>query len=189
MTFTTLVTFGGALFASFPLYYSTSFGGAYWLWIIILFLFVIQAVSYEYRGKAGNLLGARTYEIFLFLNGMAGTILLGVAVGTFFTGGEFVMDKNSITETLRPTISYWANSCHGLDAIAVPFNLGMGIVVFLAARTLGTLYVIMQVDSPELISRCKKQVKITAPVFVTGFVLLLAALFTMTGYSVDPARD
>jgi len=187
LTFTTLVTFGGALFASFPLYYSTSFGGAYWLWITILFLFVIQAVSYEYRGKAGNLLGARTYEMFLFLNGMAGTILLGVAVGTFFTGGEFIMNKNSITEILNPTISYWANSAHGLDAVTIPFNLGMGIVVFLAARTLGTLYVIMQVDSPELVSRCRKQVKITAPAFVAGFLLLLAALFTMTGYSVEPA--
>ena len=186
LTFTTLVTFGGAIFASFPLYYSTSFGGAYWLWIAILFLFVIQAVSYEYRGKAGNVFGARTYEGFLFLNGMFGTILLGVAVGTFFTGGEFIMNKNSLTETLSPTISYWANSSHGLDSIAVPFNLAMGIVVFLAARTLGTMYVIMQVDSPELVSRCKKQLRITAPAFVTGFVLLLIALFTMTGYSVTP---
>ncbi len=186
LTFTTLVTFGGAIFASFPLYYSTSFGGAYWLWIAILFLFVIQAVSYEYRGKAGNVFGARTYEGFLFLNGMFGTILLGVAVGTFFTGGEFIMNKNSLTETLSPTISYWANATHGLDTIVVPFNLAMGIVVFLAARTLGTMYVIMQVDSPELVSRCKKQLRITASAFVVGFVLLLIALFTMTGYSVTP---
>jgi cytochrome d ubiquinol oxidase subunit II len=186
LTFTTLVTFGGAIFASFPLYYSTSFGGAYWLWIIILFLFVIQAVSYEYRGKAGNLFGARTYEVFLFLNGMFGTILLGVAVGTFFTGGEFIMNKASISETMKPVISYWANGTHGLDAIIVPFNLGMGIVVFLAARTLGSLYVIMQIDSAELVNRCKKQVKITGAAFVVAFVLLLVALFTMTGYSVNP---
>ncbi len=150
LTFTTLVTFGGAVFASFPLYYSTSFGGAYWLWIVILFLFVIQAVSYEYRSKKGNILGSRTYEIFLFLNGMFGSILIGVAVGTFFTGGNFVMDKMSITETFKPTISYWANGWHGLEAITVPFNLLMGIVVFLAARTLGLLYVIMQIDSDSL---------------------------------------
>lgn len=186
LTFTTLVTFGGAIFASFPLYYSTSFGGAYWLWITILFLFVIQAVSYEFRGKAGNILGAKTYETFLFLNGMFGTILIGVAVGTFFTGGAFVMDKMNITDTFLPTISYWTNSWHGLDAIANPFNLLMGIVVFLAARTLGLLYVILQIDSDALVSRCKSQVKVTGTAFVVSFVILLFALFTMTGYSVSP---
>lgn len=186
LTFTTLVTFGGAIFASFPLYYSTSFGGAYWLWIAILFLFVIQAVSYEYRSKKGNLLGSRTYEFFLFLNGMFGSMLIGVAVGTFFTGGSFVMDKMSITETFRPTISYWTNSWHGLEAIAVPFNLLMGIVVFLAARTLGLLYVIMQIDSDTLKTKCKSQVKVTGVSFVILFVILLAAIFTRTGYSVDP---
>ncbi len=186
LTFTTLVTFGGAVFASFPLYYSTSFGGAYWLWIVILFLFVIQAVSYEYRSKKGNILGSRTYEIFLFLNGMFGSILIGVAVGTFFTGGNFVMDKMSITETFKPTISYWANGWHGLEAITVPFNLLMGIVVFLAARTLGLLYVIMQIDSDSLKAKCKSQVKVTGVSFVLLFVILLAALFTKTGYSVYP---
>ncbi|AGY53813.1 Cytochrome d ubiquinol oxidase subunit 2 [Bacteroidales bacterium CF] len=186
LTFTTLVTFGGAVFASFPLYYSTSFGGAYWLWIVILFLFVIQAVSYEYRSKKGNILGYRTYEIFLFLNGMFGSMLIGVAVGTFFTGGSFVMDKMSITETFKPTISYWTNSWHGLEAIAVPFNLLMGIVVFLAARTLGLLYVIMQIDSETLKVKCKSQVKVTGVAFVILFVILLAALFTRTGYSVNP---
>jgi cytochrome d ubiquinol oxidase subunit II len=185
LTFTTLVTFGGAIFASFPLYYSTSFGGAYWLWISILFLFVIQAVSYEFRGKAGNILGSRTYEIFLFLNGMLGTILIGVAVGTFFTGGSFIMDKMSITDSFKPTISYWTNHWHGLDAIANPFNLAMGLVVFLAARTLGLLYVIMQIDSPEFVARCRSQVKITGSAFVIAFVLLLVALFTKTGYSVS----
>ncbi|MEA5005927.1 MAG: cytochrome d ubiquinol oxidase subunit II [Rikenellaceae bacterium] len=186
LTFTTLVTFGGAIFASFPLYYSTSFGGAYWLWIVILFLFVIQAVSYEYRSKKGNILGSRTYEIFLFLNGMFGSILIGVAVGTFFTGGSFVMDKMSITETFRPTISYWTNGWHGLEAIVVPFNLLMGIVVFLAARTLGLLYVIMQIDSDSLKAKCKSQVKVTGVSFVILFVILLAAIFTKTGYSVNP---
>lgn len=185
LTFTTLVTFGGAIFASFPLYYSTSFGGAYWLWMAILFLFVIQAVSFEYRGKAGNLLGAKSYETFLFLNGLLGTILIGVAVGTFFTGGSFVMNKMSITNIANPVISYWTNGWHGLDAIAVPFNLLMGIVVYLAARTLGLLYVIKQIDLDSLVKKAKIQVKVTGVAFVLGFVALLAALFTMTGYSVS----
>lgn len=186
LTFTTLVTFGGAIFASFPLYYSTSFGGAYWLWMAILFLFVIQAVSFEYRGKAGNLLGAKSYETFLFLNGLLGTILIGVAVGTFFTGGSFVMNKMSITNIANPVISHWTNGWHGLDAIAVPFNLLMGIVVYLAARTLGLLYVIKQIDLDSLVKKAKVQVKVTGIAFVLGFVALLAALFTMTGYSVSP---
>ncbi|EKD30669.1 MAG: hypothetical protein ACD_77C00493G0003 [uncultured bacterium] len=186
LTFTTLVTFGGAIFASFPLYYSTSFGGAYWLWMTILFLFVIQAVSYEFRNKAGNFLGAKTYESFLLLNGMLGTLLLGVAVGTFFSGGAFVMDKSSITNTIQPTISYWTNNWHGIEALANPFNLLMGIVVFFAARTLGLLYVIMQIDSDTIHSKAKTQIKITGPAFVLAFVALLTALFTMTGYHVNP---
>ncbi len=186
LTFTTLVTFGGAVFASFPLYYSTSFGGAYWLWMSILFLFVIQAVSFEYRGKAGNFLGAKTYETFLFLNGTFGTILLGVAVGMFFSGGSFVMNKSSIADTFQPTISYWTNGWHGLEAIANPFNLLLGVVVYLAARTLGLMYVMMQIDSESLFRKCKNQIKITGPAFVLGFVAFLIALFTMTGYYVNP---
>lgn len=186
LTFTTLVTFGGAIFASFPLYYSTSFGGAYWLWMTILFLFVIQAVSYEFRSKAGNFLGAKTYETFLFLNGMFGTILIGVAVGTFFTGGAFIMNKSSITNTLQPTISYWTNNYHGLEAITNPFNLLMGIVVYFAARTLGLLYIIMQIDFEPLAKKAKNQIKITGPAFVLAFVALLLSLFTMTGYHVNP---
>lgn len=186
ITFTTLVVFGGALFASFPLYYSTSFGGAYWLWIAILFLFIVQAVSFEYRGKAGNLYGSKTYDLFLFLNGSLGTILLGVAIGTFFTGGSFVMDKMSITNIANPTISRWANGWHGLDAIVVPFNLLMGIVLFLGARTLALLYVIKQIESDTLIPKAKAQFKVTSVAFVLLFVLLLIYLFTLTGYQVDP---
>jgi cytochrome bd ubiquinol oxidase subunit II len=186
LTFTTLVTFGGAIFASFPLYYSTSFGGAYWLWMAILFLFVIQAVSFEYRGKAGNLLGAKTYETFLFLNGFLGTILIGVAVGTFFTGGSFTMDKMSITREGGRVISQWTNGWHGLDAISVPFNLLMGIVVYLAARTLGLLYVIKQIDLDSLVNKARVQIKVTGVAFVLGFVALLVLLFTMEGHSVSP---
>ncbi len=185
-TFTTLVTFGGAMFASFPLYYSTSFGGAYWLWITILFLFVIQAVSYEFRNKTGNLLGAKTYEFFLFLNGMFGTIFLGIAVGTFFTGGSFVMDKMGITDAARPVISYWTNSWHGLDAITVPFNLLMGIGLFLVARTLGLLFVINHIDSPTLVERARIKVKVTGVAFVLGFVGILVYMCLLTGYSVNP---
>lgn len=185
LTFTTLVTFGGGIFASFPLYYSTSFGGAYWLWMAILFLFIVQAVSFEYRGKAGNLLGSRTYEIFLFLNGFLGSLLLGVAVGSFFTGGSFVMDKMNITDTNLQVISQWTNSWHGLELITVPFNLLMGIVVYLAARTLGLLYIIKQIESDTLVPKAKTQLKVTGTAFILGFVGLLIALFTLTGYSVN----
>lgn len=186
LTFTTLVTFGGAAFAAFPLFYSTSFGSAYWLWISILLLFVIQAVSYEYRSKAGNLLGTRTYEVFLLLNGALGTILLGVAVGTFFTGGPFIMQKMNLTDLSQPVISYWDNGWKGLDAIAVPFNLLLGIGVFLAARTLGLLYTISQIDEPGLVERCRKHAKITGSIFVAGFVVILIWYFLLPGYEVNP---
>jgi len=187
LTFTTLVTFGGAIFASFPLYYSTSFGGAYWLWITILLLFVIQAVSYEYRDKAGNLLGQKTYDIFLFLNGLLGTMMLGVAVGTFFTGGAFTVNKMALTQLNAPVISQWANGWHGLDALCNPFNLLMGAGVYLAACTLALLFVIKWVDNVELKAKARKQVTFVGPAFVLGFVVLLVYLFCLTGYRSDPA--
>ena len=185
ITFTTLVTFGGAAFASFPLFYSTSFGGAYWLWICILLLFVIQAFSFEYRKAAGNIFGARTFEIFLFLNGALGTFLLGVAVGTFFTGGAFVMDKAAITDAASPAISHWTNSWHGLDALANPMNLLLGVVVFLAARTLGLLYLLMKPDVGDFADKCRKRLNITAPAFVLTFVAFVVWMFLKTGYGVD----
>ena len=187
LTYTTLVTFGGAIFASFPLYYSTSFGGAYWLWITILLLFVIQAVSYESRSKAGNLLGKKTYDVFLFLNGLLGSVMLGVAVGTFYTGGAFTMNKMSLTQFSAPVISQWTNGWHGLDALANPFNLLMGVGVYLAACTLGLLFFIMTANDAEIQARARKQVTITGTVFVLGFVALLVYLFCLTGYKVDPA--
>lgn len=188
LTFTTLVTFGGAAFASFPLFYSTSFGGAYWLWIAILFLFVIQAVSYEFRNKASNLLGARTYDLFLYLNGLFGTILLGIAVGTLFSGGSYFMDKLNITEASNPTISYWANDWMGLDAIAVPFNLLLGVIVFLAARTLGFLFVLNGLPDKykEMGERAGVQLKVSGISFVLLFVVFLIALFLRTGCEVNP---
>ena len=191
ITFTTLVTFGGAAFASFPLFYSTSFGGAYWLWILILLLFVLQAVSYEFRSKASNLLGSRVYDLFLFLNGLFGTILLGVAVGTLFSGGAYAMDRLNITDTAAATVSYWTNDSMGLEAIANPFNLLLGIVVFLLARSLGLLYVINQYSVSEerraLVERCKVQLKVVPAAFVLLFAVFLVALFLRTGYETDPA--
>ena len=191
ITFTTLVTFGGAAFASFPLFYSTSFGGAYWLWILILLLFVLQAVSYEFRSKASNLLGSRVYDLFLFLNGLFGTILLGVAVGTLFSGGAYAMDRLNITDTAAATVSYWTNDSMGLEAIANPFNLLLGVVVFLLARSLGLLYVINQYSVSEerraLVERCKVQLKVVPAAFVLLFVVFLVALFLRTGYETDPA--
>lgn len=181
LTFTTLVTFGGAAFAAYPLFYSTSFGGAFWLWMCILLLFVLQAVSYEYRGKIGNLLGARTYEVFLFLNGTLGCILIGVAVGMFFTGGAFTIDKMNLTHTTYPIISEWAHPARGLEAVFVPFNLLLGVGVFLAARTLGLLYATTYIDEPAFVKRCKDELKITGTVFVLGFVAILVYLSLLTG--------
>lgn len=204
ITFTTLVTFGGAAFASFPLFYSTSFGGAYWLWLLILFLFVIQAVSYEYRDKKCNLFGKKTYDIFLFLNGMFGTILLGVAVGTLFSGGAYYMDKLNIVTYNNPTVSYWANDWMGLDAIANPFNLLLGITVFFAARTLGLLFVmssfnptlyegkigeqVLNDSYKPLVTRAKSQLMTSGTAFVLLFVVFLVVLFLRTGFSVDPSN-
>ena len=187
ITFTTLVTFGGAAFASFPLFYSTSFGGAYWLWMLILFLFVLQAVSYEFRNKACNLLGEKTYDVFLFMNGAFGTILLGIAVGTLFTGGAYYMDKLNITDIQSNVISRWANGWMGLDAVCVPQNILLGIVVFLAARTLGLLFVMSElkdvsVEGAQLSDKCAIKVKVTGTAFVAAFVLFLVSLFLSTGY-------
>ena len=139
-TFTTLVTFGGAFFASFPLFYSTSFGGAYWVWTLILLCFVLQAVSYEFQAKKGNLLGKKTYQIFLIINGVLGPLLVGTAVGTFFTGAEFVIDKTQLTEVSMPVISRWATPWHGLEAVTVVWNLCLGAAVFFLARVLDVLY-------------------------------------------------
>ena len=153
ITFTTLVTFGGAFFASFPLFYSTSFGGAYWLWMIILFSFVLQAVSYEFQMKKGNLLGTRTYRWFLVLNGIIGPLLLGGAVATFFNGSNFLVEKASLTDIGSPVISRWANASAGLDALLDPWNLMFGLAVMFLARVLGALYIINNVNDEDLRSR------------------------------------
>lgn len=191
LTFTTLVTFGGAAFASFPLFYSTSFGGAYWLWIIILLSFVIQAFSYEFRSKEKNLLGKKTYELFLLLNGIVGTLLIGVAVATFISGGNYAMDKMNLTVPSSNIVSYWTNNFRGLELIFKPFNLLLGLVVFLAARTLGLLYVYNQTSKLEgdaasdIASRCQSKLKVTGIGFVLFFVAFVVCMLMQTGYRLD----
>ena len=150
LTFTTLVTFGGAFFASFPLFYSTSFGGAYWVWILILITFVFQAVSYEFQNKAGNILGKNAFRIFLTINGCLAPLLIGTAVGTFFTGSDFLVKKSAVGDIAAPVISRWDNAWHGLEAVANPFNVEFGLMVMFLAVCLGALYMINNIDDKEL---------------------------------------
>lgn len=185
-TFTTLVTFGGAFFASFPLFYSTSFGGAYWVWMLILICFVIQAVSYEYQAKKGNLLGKKTYQVFLIINGVVGPILLGTAVGTFFNGAEFIVNKNQITDVAMPVISTWANPWHGLEAALVFWNLCLGLAVFFLARVLALLYFINNIDDTELTDRCRKRLLPETVLFLVFFLTFLVHTLVQKGFAVDP---
>ena len=185
-TFTTLVTFGGAFFASFPLFYSTSFGGAYWLWMIILFSFVLQAVSYEFQSKLGNLLGKRVYQYFWVINGVLGPVLLGAAVATFFNGSNFVVDKANMTEEMMPVISRWANGWHGLDAFADPWNIILGLAVFFLARLLGNLYFINNIRDEELIPRCRRQLITDAVPFLIFFLAFVIRTLLKEGYAVNP---
>lgn len=187
-TFTTLVTFGGAFFASFPLFYSTSFGGAYWLWMLILFSFVLQAVSYEFQNKLGNLLGTRTFQWFLVINGILGPLLLGGAVATFFNGSNFVVAKENLVDGFAsPVISSWANGSHGLDALLDPWNLVLGFAVFFLARILGILYVMNNVNDENI--RCRGSVRLigAAVPFVVLFVAFLVRTLCKDGYAYDPA--
>lgn len=188
LTFTTLVTFGGAFFASFPLFYSTSFGGAYWLWMIILFTFVLQAVSYEFQNKLGNLLGPRTFQFFLVLNGIVGPLLLGGAVATFFEGSNFIVAKESLVDAcaLTPIISRWANASHGLDALLNPWVVVFGFAVVFLARTLGILYVMNNVDDEDIRSRGSVRLLGTAVPFVVLFVAYLVHLLLKDGYAWNP---
>ena len=186
-TFTTLVTFGGAFFASFPLFYSTSFGGAYWLWMLILFSFVLQAVSYEFQNKLGNLLGTRTFQWFLVINGILGPLLLGGAVATFFNGSNFIVAKNNLVDGFAsPVISSWANASHGLDALLDPWNLVLGFAVFFLARILGILYVMNNVDDENIRSRGSVRLIGAAVPFVVLFVAFLVRTLVKDGYAYDP---
>ena len=185
-TFTTLVTFGGAFFASFPLFYSTSFGGAYWLWMIILFTFVLQAVSYEFQSKAGNLLGKTTYRAFLVMNGVVGPVLLGGAVATFFTGSEFYINKGNIADTVMPVISSWANAGHGLDALLNPWNVVLGLAVFFLARILGALYFINNIGDADLVKRCRRALWGNTGLFLVFFLAFVIRTLLAEGYAVNP---
>ncbi len=186
-TFTTLVTFGGAFFASFPLFYSTSFGGAYWLWMLILFSFVMQAVSYEFQNKLGNIFGARFFQIFLVINGIVGPVLLGGAVATFFNGSNFLIDKINLTDEANPIISRWANGSNGLDALLDIWNVIFGLAVFFLARILGLLYIINNVADDALRSKCRNKLKLTTVFFLVLFLPFLIRTLFKQGFACDPA--
>ena len=185
-TFTTLVTFGGAFFASFPLFYSTSFGGAYWLWMIILFSFVLQAVSYEFQSKAGNLLGKKTYQTFLVINGVVGPLLLGGAVATFFTGSDFYINKGNMTDIVMPVISHWGNGWHGLDALTNIWNVILGLAVFFLARVLGALYFINNIADKELTDKCRRAVRNNTILFLVFFLTFVIRTLVSDGFAVNP---
>ena len=187
LTFTTLVTFGGAFFASFPLFYSTSFGGAYWVWILILITFVFQAVSYEFQSKAGNILGKKAFRIFLTLNGCLAPLLIGTAVGTFYTGSQFIVNKNAVVDIASPVISRWANEWHGLEAVANPFNVEFGLMVTLLALCLGALYMINNIDHKQLAIQLRRTLTWCFVAFLVVLVVVLVQPFTMEGFAVDEA--
>lgn len=177
-TFTTLVTFGGAFFASFPLFYATSFGGAYWVWLLILAAFIIQAVAYEFRKKPANFLGAKTYEIFLVLNGLLATILIGTAVGTFFNGAQF--ELNDMNQVL------WQNPARGLEAVLTFHNVALGLSVFFLARVLGLLYFVYTIDNDLIVARSQKHLFFTAILFLVFFLYFLVWLLLKEGFAVNP---
>ena len=193
-TFTTLVTFGGAFFASFPLFYSTSFGGAYWLWMIILFTFVLQAVSYEFQNKLGNFLGPKVFQMALVINGLLGPLLLGGAVATFFEGSNFLVVKNNLVDLdaiingqWSMVISSWGNASHGLDALLNPWVVVFGVAVVFLARVLGTLYIINNVNDNDIRTRASFRLLSNAIPFVLLFVAYLLHLLLKDGYAYDDA--
>lgn len=186
LTFTTLVTFGGAFFASFPLFYSTSFGGAYWLWMIILFSFILQAISYEFQNKMGNIFGVTTFQWFLIINGIVGPLLLGGAVATFFDGSNFVVDKMNITNHFQPVISHWANGSNGLDALLDPWNLIFGLSVMFLARVLGVFYIINNVEDDAIRTRGKRQLLLNTIPFLVLFLTFLVRTLVKEGFAVNP---
>ncbi len=188
-TFTTLVTFGGAFFASFPLFYSTSFGGAYWVWMLILFAFIVQAVSYEYRSKANNFLGKRTYETFMQINGFVAPVLIGTAVATFFTGSQFsvnLMNITRLTGEKMPIISEWTGSAHGLEAALSLHNLLLGLSVLFLSRVLALLYFMNRISHSEMMVRVKKQLILNAIPFVIFFLSFVIWTILSPGFAVNP---
>ena len=185
LTFTTLVTFGGAFFASFPLFYSTSFGGAYWVWVLLLVTFVFQAVSYEFYAKKGNLLGVKGFRIALIVNGMLAPFLVGTVVGTFFTGSGFTVDKAAITDPSAPIISTWASSWHGLEALGDMHAVILGCTVMLLACILGALYILNNVDDDEVAANMHRSVKVAALPFLLFFLMWAVILMVRPGFAVS----
>ncbi len=178
LTFTTLVLFGGALFAAFPKFYATSFGGAYWVWMLILFTFIVQAVSYEFRRKPGNLLGTKVYDVFLFINGSVGVLLIGAAVATFFSGSAFILnDYNQVT---------WQTSIRGIEAAFSLFNLSFGLFLVFVARILGGMYLINNIDHPELTAKCRHSVWLNFVVALPCLFYVLVNLVFMEGFAINP---
>lgn len=186
-TFTTLATFGASFFASFPLFYSTSFGGAYWIWCLILFSFVVQAVSYEFQNKLGNFLGPKVFQVCLVINGIVGPLLLGGAVATFFDGSNFVIEKANMTTGLQPVISHWANASNGLDALLDVWNLVFGVAVLFLARVLGLLYMRNNIADGELQERCRSHLVWNTVLFLAFFLTFLVRTLLKDGYAYDPA--
>jgi cytochrome d ubiquinol oxidase subunit II len=185
-TFTTLVTFGASFFASFPLFYSTSFGGAYWVWMLILFSFVVQAVSYEFQNKLGNFLGPKTFQVCLVINGVVGPLLLGGAVATFFNGSNFVVEKANMTAAMQPVISHWANASSGLDALLDVWNLIFGLAVFFLVRVLGTLYINNNINDEVLRERARRQLLYNVVAFLVFFLTFFVHLLVKDGYAYSP---
>ncbi len=188
-TFTTLVTFGGAFFASFPLFYSTSFGSAYWVWVIILFSFIIQAVSYEFQNKAGNLLGVKTFQTCLIINGIVGPLLIGGAVATFFTGSNFIVEKANIANEMPAVISQWANASRGLDVLLNPWVVIFGLAVVFLARILGTLYINNNVNDDAIRSRIRPQLIINTVLFLVFFLTFFVRTLLSDGYAVAASGE
>jgi len=178
-SFTTLVMFGGALFAAFPLFYSVSFGGAYAVWMAILFTYIIEAVSYEYRKKHDNFLGQKTYEIFMFINGSLGILLIGTALGTLFTGGSFYVNEYNL--------SMWKVSTYGLEAVLNPFNVAFGLMLLFLARIQGALYFINNIHDEEIYKNAKKSLNTNIVLFLLFFLYVVYNLLTMNGFAYDPS--
>ena len=189
LTFTTLVVFGGAFFASFPLFYSTSFGGAYWLWMIILFSFIVQAVGYEYMNKEDNFLGKKVYEIFLYINGSVGVFFIGVAVGSMFTGAPFVVGKINITDLTNPTISYWGDNLHGLGELSKVPNLCLGAALVFLSRIGGAMYLLNNVDNNNLNEKCRKAALMNFIPFLVFFLTFVFCIFLREGFAVDTSTE
>ncbi len=189
LTFTTLVTFGGAFFASFPLFYSTSFGGAYWVWILILLCFVVQAISYEFQHKKDNVLGTTTYRGFLMANGILGPILIGTAVSTFFFGAEFTVNKAQLGNIAAPTISQWANDWHGLEAVLNLWNVCLGLAIFFLSRVLAHLFFMNNIDDESIFTLARRRLPLESGLFLIFFLAYVGRWLTIPGFAVNPETE